>query len=318
MKNKFQSIRESYGKALVILGSINEDVVVIDSDVAHATKADYFKDKYPDRFIQMGVAEQNTVSTAAGLAEVGLIPYINNFAAFVSRRAHDQIFVSISYSNFNVKICGCYCGITTSNTGATHQSIDDMAVFRSLPNFTIIDPADSIEVASVIIEISKIDGPVYIRIARNDNQYVIFEKDYKFKLGKGIILSDGHDITLIGTGIMSEKCLKAKELLKKMGIKAKVIHMPTIKPLDNDLIINSARETGYVLTIENHSIIGGLGSSVAELIAEKGKAAKLLRMGIINSFGCSGSLEDLYRKFKLTELDIVNNVNKLLKIKLKS
>ena len=303
MKN-LKDLREAFGKALVELASENEDIVVLDADVAHPTRASYFEEKYPQRFFQVGVAEQNLMGIAAGLATIDLIPFATTFAVFATKRACDQVSISIAYPRLNVKVVGTYAGLTTPNTGATHQSVEDIAIMRAMPNMVVVAVADVIELRQAMKAIAEYDGPVYLRIARSEVP-TIFKDDYQFQLGKAVTLRKGDDITLIGTGVMTAKCLKASKILLQERIEARVINIHTIKPIDEKAIIKAAKETGAIVTAENHSIIGGLGSAVSEVLTDNFPVF-LKRVGINDSFGSSGKLDDLYKKYKLTPIDIAN------------
>ena len=266
MKN-MKSLRDAFGEALLELGKENENIVVLDADVAHPTRASYFEEEYPQRFFQVGVAEQNLMGIAAGLATVDLIPFATTFAVFATKKACDQVSISIAYPRLNVKVVGTYSGLTTPNTGATHQSVEDIAIMRAMPNIVVVVPADVIELKGAMKAITDYDGPVYLRIARSEVP-TIFKDDYQFQLGKAITLKEGGDVTLIGTGVMTARCLEASKILAQDKIDARVINIHTIKPIDKEVIINAAKETGAMVTAENHSIIGGLGSAVSEVLTE--------------------------------------------------
>lgn len=314
MSHTGRGLRDVFGEVLVEIGREEKRLVVIDTDVAHPTRAHYFAKEFPERFIQMGVAEQNAVSFAAGAAAVGFIPLVNVFASFSTQRALDQISVSVAYPKLNVKITGCYAGLTTPNTGATHQSIEDITIMRAMPNIVVIEPADEVELRQALRKtIIDYKGPVYFRIARCQTP-VIFSKDYQFEIGKAVILKEGKEVTLIGSGIMSSCCLEAAQILEKEGISAEVISVSTLKPIDERTILTSAKKTKAVITAENHSIIGGLGGSVAELLSQK-LPTRLNMVGIHDAFGQSGRLEDLLVKYCLTPIDVVKAAKNLLKTK---
>lgn len=312
MKNP-KDLRDAFGKALVELGDENEDIVVVDADVAHPTRASYFEQKYPQRFFEIGVAEQNLMGIAAGLATIGLIPFTSIFAVFASKKACDQVSISIAYPRLNVKVVGTYAGLTTPNTGATHQSVEDIAIMRSMPNMIVVVVADAIELRQAMRAISKYDGPVYLRIARSEVP-TIFGEDYQFQLGKAITLKEGDDVTLIGTGVMTARCLEASKILAREAIDARVINIHTIKPIDEKVIIKAAKEIGAIVTAENHSIIGGLGSAVSEVLTDNFPVF-LKRVGIEDCFGSSGKEDDLFKKYRLTPIDIADAARKVMKKK---
>ena len=303
-----KATRQSYGEAIAELGKENENVVVLDADLAGATKTNMFAKEFPDRFFDMGIAEQDMVATAAGFATCGKIPFASTFAVFATGRAYDQIRNSICYPNLNVKICATHCGITVGEDGATHQMLEDMNLMRGLPNMTVISPADDIEAKWAVKEAAKINGPVYIRFGRASTP-IIHENEEKLELGKAIQFGDGTDATVFATGIMVAEALKAKEELEKEGINIRVVDFHTIKPIDSEMIIKCAKETRKLISVEEHSIIGGLGSAVAEVLVEN-CPAKLTRMGINDCFGKSGSAGELLKYFGLTSKEIIENVKK--------
>ena len=301
-----KATRQSYGEALVTLGKENNNVVVLDADLAGATKTNMFAKEFPDRFFDMGIAEQDMVATAAGFATCGKIPFASTFAVFATGRSYDQIRNSICYPNLNVKICATHCGITVGEDGATHQMLEDINLMRGLPNMTVISPADDVEAQWAVREAAKIDGPVYIRFGRASTP-VIHENDEKLELGKAIQFGDGTDATVFATGIMVAEALKAKEELEKEGINIRVVDFHTIKPIDSEIIIKCAKETKKLISVEEHSIIGGLGSAVAEVLVEN-YPSKLIRMGIKDCFGRSGSASELLKYFGLTSKEIIENI----------
>lgn len=298
-----RGMRDIFGESLVEIGKTNEKVIVIDVDVAHPTRAHMFWERFPERFVELGVAESNAISFSAGISTMGLIPVVNMFACFASQRVCDQVSISVAYPKLNVKICGCYAGLTTPNTGATHQSINDIAIMRSLPNMIVIEPADEIELKQALKWAIGYEGPVYFRIVRCELPGILPE-NYKFQFGKGIILREGKDITLIGSGLMTSRCLKAAEKLKDRGISAKVISISMLKPIDEKLIIDSAKDTGCIITAENHSIIGGLGSAVSDVLS-KYYPVPLQKVGIEDRYGESGRMDELLDKFGLNSNRIV-------------
>lgn len=304
MNNEKKATRQSYGESLEILGEKNKNIVVLDADLSSATKTSMFAKKYPDRFFDMGIAEANMVGVAAGMASCGKIPYISTFAAFAAGRAYDQIRSSVSYPKLNVKICATHSGITVGEDGATHQMVEDLALMRVLPNMTVISPSDDTETKWVINEIQKINGPVYVRLARLSTP-IIYDEQQEFQIGKGVQIGDGTDATIFATGVTVAEAIKAKEELEKRGINVRVIDMHTIKPIDRDIIVKSAKETKKLISIEDHSIIGGLGGAISEVLTEE-YPCKLIRLGIKDTFGKSGSAVELMKYFGITSTDIVN------------
>ena len=303
---------QSYGEALAKLGEENENVVVLDADLSSATKTSIFAKKFPDRFFDIGIAEQDMMGTAVGLSTFGKIPYASTFAVFASGRSYDQVRNTIAHTNANVKICATHAGITVGEDGATHQMLEDIGMMRMLPNMRVISPSDDVQTKWVIKEVSKIQGPFYIRLCRlatpiiYDEEFVK-ENNIKFEIGKGIQIGNGTDASIIATGVTVQEALKAKEKLEKEGINIRVIDMHTIKPIDKELIIKCAKETKKIITIEDHSIYGGLGSSVCEVLSEN-YPAKVIRMGIKDTFGESGKAEELMRHFKIDCNSIVEVV----------
>lgn len=307
---KFMATRDAYGEALKELGKTNKDIVVLDADLSGSTKTAVFKKEYPDRFFNVGIAEQNLMGTAAGLATTGKIPFASTFAMFATGRAFEIIRNSICYPKLNVKIAATHAGLTVGEDGATHQSIEDLSLMRSIPNMTVLCPADGVEAKKAIIKASQYNGPVYIRLGRS-KEPVIFNQDYNFQIGKGVELKAGNNITIIATGIMVSKALEAGKILENHGISARVINMSTIKPIDEDIIIKAAKETKKIVTVEEHSIIGGLGSAVAEVLVEN-YPVPLKRIGVEDKFGESGTAEDVLKKYGLTVENIVEKVKKII------
>ena len=260
--------RQSYGVALEKLGKENENIVVLDADLSGATKTNIFAKTFPERFFNIGIAEQDMVTTAAGMSTMGKIPYLSTFAVFAAGRAYDQIRKSICYPNLNVKICATHAGITVGEDGATHQMLEDLSMMRTLPNMTVISTSDDIQTKWAVEEISKVKGPVYLRLCRLATP-VIYDENQKFEIGKGYQFGEGTDATVIATGVTVAEALKAQEILKAQGIDIRVIDMHTIKPIDKDIIIKAAKETEKIITIEDHSIIGGLGTAVCEVLSEE-------------------------------------------------
>lgn len=302
--------RDAYGEALRELGGINKDIVVLDADLSGSTKTGIFKKAYPDRFINVGIAEQNLVATAAGLATSGKIPFASTFAVFASGRAFEIIRNSVCYPKLNVKIAATHAGLSVGEDGATHQALEDLSIMRSLPNMVVLNPADAVETKQCIYKAAEYNGPVYIRLGRSKVP-VLFDESYKFEIGKGIELRKGTDVALIATGIMVQKALTAAEELEKEGISARVINISTIKPIDKDIIIKAANETKGIVTIEEHSIIGGLGSAVAEVLVEN-KPTYLERIGTMDTFGESGDGNLLLEKYGLNIGNIIEKAKKVL------
>lgn len=294
--------REAYGKTLVELVE-NKDIVVLDADLAGATKTAMFKKACPERFFDMGIAEGDMMGTAAGLAVSGKIPFASTFAIFAAGRGFEQIRNSICYPNINVKIAATHAGVTVGEDGGSHQAIEDISLMRSLPNMVVLNPADAVEARQMVLAAAEYVGPMYLRFGRAATP-VIHDESYKFELGKGELVKEGKDVSIIATGIMVAKALEAAETLKAEGIDAEVINISTIKPLDNELVLASAKKTGKVVTAEEHSIIGGLGSAVCELLAEE-HPVKVTRIGVKDVFGQSGSPAALLEHYGLTAADIV-------------
>ncbi len=302
--------RDSYGKALEELGEKNKNVVVLDADLSSATKTSLFAKKFPDRFINVGIAEQNMMGISAGLSTFGKIPYASTFAVFSAGRAYEQIRNSIAYPNLNVKICATHAGITVGEDGATHQMIEDISLMRSLPNMTVMCTSDDTQTRWAVEQISKIDGPVYLRLCRMETPIIYKEKE-RFEIGKGVEIGDGTDASIIATGVTVSEALKAKEILEEQGIEVRVIDIHTIKPIDKELIIKCAKETKRIITVEDHNIIGGLGTAVSDVLAEE-YPAKVEKMGIPDVFGRSGKADELMRYYKIDSMAIVNKVMKKL------
>lgn len=298
--------RESYGEELAKLGEENEKIIVLDADLSTATKTEIFAKKFPERFINVGIAEQNLMGIAAGLSTFGKIPYASTFAVFAAGRGYEQIRNSITYPNLNVKICATHAGITVGEDGATHQMLEDLSLMRSLPNMTVISTSDDTQTRWAVREISKIYGPVYLRLCRMATP-VIYEGNNQFEIGKGVQIGDGSDATIIATGVTVSEALKAQEVLKENDVNVRVIDIHTIKPIDKELIVKSAKETKRIITIEDHNIIGGLGSAVCEVLSEE-YPTKVERMGVPDTFGRSGKPDELMRYYKIDSNAIVNRV----------
>ena len=306
MREEKKATRQSYGEALLELGKENKDIVVLDADLSNATKTNIFAKEFPDRFFDMGISEQDMMATAAGFATCSKIPYASSFAVFAAGRAYDQVRNSICYPNLNVKICATHAGITVGEDGASHQMVEDISLMRTLPNMTVICPSDDVQTKWAVKEISKIEGPVYVRLSRMATN-IIYEDNEKFEIGKAVQIGDGADASIIATGDVVAEAIKAKELLENDGINVRVIDMHTIKPIDKDIIIKCAKETNKIITIEDHNIIGGLGSSVCEVLSEE-YPCKVIRMGIKDTFGKSGKAEELMKYFELTAENIVKRI----------
>ena len=306
--------REAYGKALAALANTNENVVVLDADLSKSTKTADFKAVAPEKFFNMGIAEGNMMGVAAGLSTCGKIPFVSTFAMFAAGRAFEQIRNSICYPKLNVKVCATHAGLTVGEDGASHQAIEDISLMRGVPNMVVINPADDIETEAAIKAVAQMEGPCYVRLGRMAVSRVNDEANYNFVIGKGITLDEGNDVAIIATGIMVEAALEAKEELAKEGINARVINIHTIKPIDEELIIKAAKETGVIVTAEEHSVIGGLGSAVAEVVSEN-CPVPVLRVGVKDTFGESGKPNELLEKYGLTSNDIVNKVKKALELK---
>ncbi|MBQ1487478.1 MAG: transketolase family protein [Lachnospiraceae bacterium] len=304
--------RDSYGKALVELGKINDKVYVLDADLAGATKTGVFKKEFPDRHIDCGIAEANMMGIAAGLSTTGLIPFCSSFAMFATGRAYEQVRNSIGYPHLNVKIGGTHAGITVGEDGASHQCNEDIALMRGIPGMVVICPSDGVEARAAVLAAAEYVGPVYLRFGRSPIPLFNERPDYKFEIGKGIVLKEGKDVTVVATGVCVYEALQAAEELAKEGIDAEVINIHTIKPLDRDLILASAKKTGKVVTVEEHSVIGGLGSAVADVLAETG-AGILKKIGIQDVFGESGTALQLLHKYKLDAEGITEGVRDFVK-----
>lgn len=298
--------RQSYGEALAELGEKNENVVVFDSDLSGATKTSIFAKKFPERFFDMGIAEQDMMSTAAGMSTFGKIPYASTFAVFAAGRAYDQIRNSICYPKMNVKICATHSGVTVGEDGATHQMLEDLGLMRGLPNMTVLCTSDDTETRWAVEEISKIQGPVYVRLCRLATP-VIYDENQKFEIGKAIQIGEGTDATIFVTGVVVSEAIKAKEELEKQGINIRVVDVHTIKPIDKEMIVKCAKETKKLISIEDHSIINGLGTAIADVLTEE-YPCKLIKLGVKDEFGRSGKATELLEHYGLTAKHIVEAV----------
>lgn len=303
--------RDSYGNALAELGTEHDNVVVLDADLAAATKTGIFKKAHPDRFIDCGIAESNMIGVAAGLATTGKVPFASSFAMFAAGRAFEQVRNSVGYPHLNVKIGATHAGISVGEDGATHQCNEDIALMRTIPGMVVINPADDVEARAAVRAAYEHQGPVYLRFGRLAVPVINDRPDYKFELGKGVVLREGKDLTIIATGLPVSNCLEAAEKLAADGIDAKVINIHTIKPLDEDLVVAAAKETGKVVTVEEHSIIGGLGGAVCECLAEKAPVP-VKRIGIHDVFGESGPALELLHKYGLDAEGIYKQIKEFV------
>ena len=303
--------RESYGNALTELGKEHEDVVVLDADLAAATKTGVFKEAFPERHIDCGIAESNMMGVAAGLAAAGKVPFASSFAMFAAGRAFEQVRNSIGYPKLNVKIGATHAGISVGEDGATHQCNEDIALMRTIPGMVVINPSDDIEAKAAVKAAYEHVGPVYMRFGRLAVPVINDKPDYKFEMGKGVVLREGKDLTIIATGLPVANCLEAAEMLSADGVDAKVINIHTIKPLDEDLVVAAAQETGKVVTVEEHSVIGGLGSAVCDVLSEKAPT-KVMKIGIYDTFGESGPAVELVKKYGLDAESIYKKVKSFL------
>lgn len=306
-----KATRESFGEAVTALAAENPNIVVLDADLAEATKTGIFKKKYPERFFDCGIAEQNMIGIAAGLATCGKIPFAASFAMFAAGRAFEQVRNSVGYPHLNVKIAGSHAGISVGEDGATHQCCEDLALMRTIPGMVVLNPADHYEMLAAVKAAAAYEGPVYIRLGRLAVESVHNNDDYTFELGKGITLRDGKDITVVATGLMVQEAVKAAQDLEAQGIDVRVIDIHTIKPLDVDLLVKAARETGRIVTVEEHNVIGGLGEAVASCLSEI-CPTPVTKIGIYDQFGHSGPAVDLLKEFGLSAENIVATVKKVL------
>ena len=306
MKDIKKATRESYGEVLKTLGEKYKDIVVLDADLSGATKTSIFAKEFPQRFFDMGIAEADMASTAAGMATTGKVPFISTFAVFAAGRSYDQIRNSICYPNLNVKICATHAGITVGEDGATHQMLEDISMMRCLPNMKVLSPSDDVETKWAIEEAYKTQGPVYVRLSRMATE-VIYEENQKFEFGKMVQIGEGQDATIFTTGDLVCNAIKAKEELEKQGVNIRVIDVHTIKPIDKDMIIKCAKETKRLISLEDHNIIGGLGSAISEVLTEN-YPVKLERIGIKDTFGKSGKASELLHYYGLDAEAIINKI----------
>ncbi len=310
MEQEKKATRDGYGEALVEIGK-DKNVVTLDADLSESTRSNWFKKEYPERFFQMGISEQDMMGTAAGLALSGKIPFASTFAIFITCRALDQVRNAIAYPKLNVKIVGSHAGLLTGEDGVSHQAIEDIAIMRAIPNLIVISPADYMEAKKAVKAIYEYDGPVYLRLGR-EKVPIIYDDDYDFKIGKGSLLREGNDITIIATGALVNEALKAHDLLAKENINARIINISTIKPIDKEIIIKAAKETKAIITCEDHNVVGGLGSAVADILSEE-YPKKIYRIGIKDAFAESGSASDLYKKYGLTAEHIIKEIKEFIK-----
>ena len=304
--------RDSYGNALAELGTEHDNVVVLDADLAAATKTGVFKKAHPDRFIDCGIAESNMIGVAAGLATTGKVPFASSFAMFAAGRAFEQVRNSVGYPHLNVKIGATHAGISVGEDGATHQCNEDIALMRTIPGMVVINPADDVEARAAVRAAYEHQGPVYLRFGRLAVPVINDRPDYKFELGKGVVLREGKDLTIIATGLPVSNCLEAAEKLAADGIDAKVINIHTIKPLDEELVVAAAKETGKVVTVEEHSVIGGLGSAVCDVLSEKART-QVMKIGVNDTFGESGPALELLKKYGLDTDSIYEKIKAFAK-----
>ena len=306
-----KATRESYGLTLAELGETHPEIVVLDADLAEATKSVFFKKKFPDRFIDCGIAECNMIGVAAGLATCGKIPFANSFAMFTAGRAFEQVRNSVGYPHLNVKVVGSHAGISVGEDGATHQCLEDIALMRSIPGMVVLNPADHYEMRAAVKAAVDYNGPVYLRLGRLAVESFNNSDDYHFEIGKGITLRGGKDITIIATGLMVSRALEAVKELEKDGIDARLINIHTIKPIDRDIIVKAAKETGRIVTVEEHNVIGGLGDAVCSVLCEE-YPTPVTKIGVNDQFGHSGPATEMLEAYGLCSSHIVEVTKKVL------
>ncbi|MCE5329805.1 transketolase family protein [bacterium] len=309
-ESKKIATRTAYGETITALGEVNENIVALDCDLSKSTMTALFAKKFPERFFNFGIAEANMMSAAAGLATIGKIPFASTFAVFATKRVADQISSSIAYPHINVKICATHSGISVGEDGATHQAIEDVAIMRAIPGIIVLSPCDAKETEKVIKAVADYNGPCYVRLTRS-NIPVIFNDDYKFEIGKGNRIMEGTKATLISTGFMTHIAFEAAKKLEGQGIEIDFINMPSIKPLDEELVVESAKKTKLVVTVEDHNIIGGLGSAVCELLSDK-FPVRVIRMGVQDKFGASGETYELIKAYGFDEESIIKTVKSVV------
>ncbi|MCR4426145.1 MAG: transketolase family protein [Firmicutes bacterium] len=308
--------RVAYGKTLIALGESKPDVVVLDADLSKSTMTSEFAKRFPDRFIQMGIAEQDMMGTAAGLAAAGKVPYASTFAVFAAGRAFDQVRNSIAYPRLKVRICATHAGVTVGEDGASHQSVEDIALMRAVPNMTVIVPSDAVQTEWAVEAAYDVDGPVFIRLGRAPVP-LLYQPGHDFELGRAVMLADGEDVTLIACGVMVSQAVAAREILAGEGISARVLDMATVKPLDGDAVARAARETGAIVTAEEHSVLGGLGGAVCEAVSEI-CPVPVIRVGMKDEFGKSGKPTELLDKFGLTAEGISRAARQAVRLKIRA
>ena len=299
-----KSTRQAYGEALVELGQINKDVVVLDADLTKSTKTNLFQEKFPERHFNVGIAEADLIGTAAGLATCGKVAFASTFAMFAAGRGFEQIRNTVAYPKLNVKIAPTHAGISVGEDGGSHQSVEDIALMRSIPGMVVLSPADAVETKKMVFAAAEYNGPVYIRMGRLDVDTIFDEATYDFQIGIANTLRDGKDVTIAATGLMTAEALKAADILAQEGISVRVINVGTIKPLDGETILKAAQETKFIITAEEHSVIGGLGSAVSEFLSEV-HPTKVKKLGIYDKFGQSGKASELLEKYELTAAKLV-------------
>ena len=309
-----KAIRDAYGEVLAKLGEENDNIIALEADVGSSSKSILFGKKYPDRYFNVGIAEANMAAMAAGFAAAGKIPFVNTFAAFMVLRAGDPVRSLIAYTNLNVKLAGTYAGLSDSYDGASHHAIADIAFMRALPNMTVISVADAVETELATRAAAAFEGPVYLRLSRAEVPMIFNRENYHFEIGKGVLLTQGDDVTIAATGYMVQKAVEAAERLKANGVRARVVNMHTIKPIDRELLIRCARETGAVVTVEEHNIYAGLGSAAAEVLSKE-YPVPMEVVGIEDTFTESGDYEQLLKKYGLSVENIMHSVKKIMKRK---
>ena len=305
-----KSTRVAYGEALVKLGKVNKDVVVLEADLSKSTMTAYFKKEFPERHINVGIAEADMIGTAAGIATTGKIPFASTFAHFAAGRAFDQVRNSVAYPHLNVKICPTHAGVSLGEDGGSHQSVEDVALMRAIPGMVVLSPADAVETEKMVFAVVEYEGPVYVRLGRL-NIPVLFDENYKFEIGKAATLREGNDVAILATGLMVSEALEAAKLLEEKGVKARVVNVSTIKPLDTETVLKAAKECKFIVTSEEHSVIGGLGSAVSEYLSEV-HPAKVVKHGIQDVFGQSANGETMLTNYGLRAKNIVELVLKNL------
>ena len=301
-----KSTRQAYGEALAKLGKENENVVVLEADLSKSTMTAYFKKEFPERHINVGIAEADLIGTAAGFATTGKIPFASTFALFAAGRAYDQIRNSVAYPKLNVKICPTHAGVSLGEDGGSHQSVEDIALMRAIPGMVVLSPADAVETEKMIFATAEYEGPVYVRLGRL-NVPVLFDDNYKFEIGKAVTLTEGNDVAILATGLMVYEATEAAKQLAEQGIKARVVNVSTIKPLDEETVLKAAKECKFIVTSEEHSVIGGLGSAVSEFLSEN-HPTKVIKHGIQDVFGQSADGDTMLNNYKLRAKDIVEVV----------